>query len=193
MAVVFLTADWTPIADKLSKSVVYIEAGQGRCTGFIVNADRLRKDQKVDLVLTAEHCNGTAIFADHETATVIWKDTHSDLMLLEVEDTGRPALVIAEKNPKQGQEIGSFGHGYGLEKPMFRHAYVSNAAIDLPELEGGPFVMIDAPFVPGQSGGPVIDEHGEVVSIVQQASQTVGIGVGAEKIRDKIGRYLPKP
>ena len=114
-------------------------------------------------------------------------------MLLEIEDTGKPALLVAEKDPKQGQEVGSFGHGYALEKPMFRHAYVSNAQIEIPDEEGGPFVMIDAAYVPGQSGGPCINDKGEVVSIVQAASNLVGIGIGAERIRDKIGKYLEKP
>ena len=186
-------ADWTPIADKLSKSVVFVHSKSGSCTGFIINSDRKRKDTDVDLVLSADHCYGLEIFADNEVATVIWRDPKSDLMLLEIEDTGKPALQIAEKDPKQGQEVGSFGHGYALEKPMFRHAYVSNPAIDVPGVEGGPFVMIDAAYVNGQSGGPCINDKGEVVSIVQEASNLVGIGIGAERIRDKIGRYLEKP
>ena len=185
-------ADWTPIADKLSKSVVFVQSKNGSCTGFIINADRKRKTEDVDLVLTDEHCEGEGLFADHEAATVIWKDPHSDLMILEIEDTGKPALQLAEKDPQQGQEVGSFGHGYALEKPMFRHAYVSNPSIDLPDVEGGPFVMIDAAYVAGQSGGPCINDKGEVVSIVQRASNLVGIGIGAERIRSKVGRYLEK-
>ena len=187
-------ADWTPIVEKLGKSVVFIESAKGSCTGFIINSDRKRKDEPdMDLVLTAQHCEGEKLFADNETARVIWKDSKSDLMILEIEDTGRPALTIAEENPKQGQEIGSFGHGYGYEKPMFRHAYVSNPAIEVPEVEGGPFVMIDAAYVAGQSGGPCVNDKGEVVSIVQQANNLLGIGIGAEKIRSKVGRYLEKP
>jgi hypothetical protein len=42
------------------------------------------------------------------------------------------------------------------------------------------------------SGGPVINAKGEVVSIVQRASGLVGIGIGAEAIRNKIARFLPK-
>jgi len=114
-------------------------------------------------------------------------------MLLEIEDTGKPALQIADHDPKQGQEIASLGHGYGLEKPMLRVAHVANAEIELPDVEGGPFVMIDAAYVGGQSGGPCINDKGEVVSIVQAASNLVGIGVGAERIRSKVGRYLEKP
>ena len=184
---------WTPLADAIGKSVVYVQSGDGgSCTGFVVNADV--KGGK-DHVLTAAHCHksGHDLFADSMPAKIVFKDQKKDLMILEVDDLDRPAVTIAQKNPKTGDEIGSFGHGYGLEDPMFRHAYVSNAAITLPDVEGGPLVMIDAGYVSGQSGGPCIDSKGEVVSIVQRASGLVGIGIGAEAIRSKVGRFLPKP
>lgn len=180
-------ADWTPVADKLSQSVVYVESTEGSCTGFVVNAHA--KNDK-DLILTAAHCDGDKLFADNAVARVVWKDGKRDLLILEVDDTGRPAVVLAKSNPVQGEEIASFGYGMGLEKPMLRIAHVSNAAIQVPDVEGGPFVMIDAAYVGGQSGGPVINAAGSVVSIVQRASGTVGIGVGAETIRDKAGRYF---
>jgi S1-C subfamily serine protease len=183
--------DWTATAAAISKSVVFVQ-GAGMCTGFVVNADA--KGGK-DYVLTAAHCHeqGKDIYADSTTAKVIWKDEKKDLLILEVDDLDRPAVTLAPKNPQTGEEIGSFGHGYGLEQPMFRHAYVANASIQLTEIEGGPFVMIDAGYVSGQSGGPVINATGEVVSVVQRANGLVGIGVGAEAIRKAIGRYLPKP
>jgi hypothetical protein len=39
----------------------------------------------------------------------------------------------------------------------------------------------------------VVNEAGEVVMMVQRGSGTVGMGVGAETIRSKAGRYLEKP
>ena len=45
-------------------------------------------------------------------------------------------------------------------------------------------------FVPGQSGGPVVNEKGEVVMIVQMGTNIVGLGVGTETIRDKVGRFF---
>jgi S1-C subfamily serine protease len=183
-------ADWTPVADKLAQSVVYIAVGsEGSCTGFVINAN-YKND--TDLVLTAAHCAGD-LLVDSMPARLVWKDAKQDLMVLQVEDTGRPAVTVSKKDPTQGEEIASFGYGYGLEKPMLRIAHVSNASIEIPEIEGGPFVMIDAGYVGGQSGGPNINAAGEVVSIVQRASGLVGIGVGAERIRSKVGRYLEKP
>lgn len=184
------SADWTVTADTLAKSVVYIESQGGSCTGFVIRAHT--KTDKT-LVLTAAHCDGDKLFADHATAKVIMKDSKKDLMILETDDLDRPAITFAGKNPAQGQEVGSFGHGYGLETPMFRIAHVAAASIELPDVEGGPFVMTDAPFVGGMSGGPVIDASGQVVMIVQRASGTVGIGIGCEAIVKAVRRYLEKP
>lgn len=186
-------ADWTPIAEKLAQSVVYIENGEGSCTGFVINAHA--KGDKT-YILTAAHCDGDKpekLFADSTVAKVLWKDGKRDLMVIETDNLDRPAVVIAQKNPAQGDELGSLGYGYSLEKPMFRTAHVANASIQVPGVEGGPFVMTDAAFVGGQSGGPAINAAGEVVMIVQRASGLVGIGVGAETIRDRVRRYLEKP
>jgi S1-C subfamily serine protease len=182
--------DWTKTADTLSKSVVFIASSGGTCSGFVINAHA--KGDK-DYILTAAHCDGKELYADNVPAKVVMKDAKRDLLILEVDDLDRPAVVLAVKNPLLGEEVASFGYGGGLEKPMFRLAHVSHPAIDLPELEGGPFVMIDAGYVGGMSGGPVSNALGEVVSIVQRASDKVGLGVGVETIRSKVARFLEKP
>lgn len=182
-----VSADWTPIADKIGKSVVYIRSEAGSCTGFVI-AEKGDKDR----LLTAAHCDGDKLYADDVPARILLKDGKRDLMVLEVDDLDRPLVPIAKHNPKQGEEVGSFGYGGGLEAPMFRSARVSIASVQVPGIEGGPFVLVDAAFVSGQSGGPIVNAAGEVVSIVQRASGTVGIGVGAETIRSKVGRFLPK-
>lgn len=183
------STDWTATAKKASESVVYVESETSACTGFVINA-AWKGDS--DLILTAQHCDGPKLFADYVAARIVWKHVKADLMILEVPDTGKPALTIAQKNPAIGQDVASYGYGYALERPMFRLAHVSDDKAILPDISGGPFVMIDAGYVSGQSGGPCINAAGEVVSIVQRASGLVGIGVGAETLRDKAGRYLPK-
>lgn len=188
--VVAMAADWSAVAAKVNPSIVYIESTGGSCTGFLIDADA--KGDK-DRILTAAHCEGERLFADNVPAKVLFLDKKRDLMVLEVEDTGRPALTLAKANPQTGDEIASYGYGYSLERPMFRTAHVSDAAAILPDVEGGPFIMIDAGFVSGQSGGPCINASGEVVSIVQRASGLVGIGIGTEAITGKIRRFLPKP
>lgn len=188
-------ADWPTTADKLAKSVVYIENKNGSCTGFVINAEAKGKDKDdVDYVLTAAHCDGPELYVDQAVARILTKDTKKDLMVLEVPHLGRPALTLAHDDPKIGDELASYGYGWGLERPMFRTAHVSDDKTYIPEEGiGGPFIVIDAQFVSGQSGGPVVNGAGEVVMIVQRGGNGVGIGVGAEVLKSKTGRYWQKP
>jgi S1-C subfamily serine protease len=180
--------DWSVAAEKLAKSVVYIESAQGSCTGFVINSD-VKGDK--DYVLTAAHCDGAQLYADGSDARVIYKDIKTDLIVLEIEDTGRAALRLAKDNPKQGEEVASFGFGYGFERPMLRITHIADDQTYMPE-HGGPFIVTDATFVGGQSGGPVINAAGEVSMMVQLGTNSVGFGIGAEKMRSKVGRYCEK-
>jgi S1-C subfamily serine protease len=194
LALCSLGTDWLPIAEKLSKSVVYVEHDNGACTGFVVNDTAKNKDKEsVEYILTAAHCEGPNLYADQTVAKVLWKDTKKDIMILEVADLNRPAVVLAEHNPKIGEEVASYGYGFALERPMFRTAHVADDKTYIPEDGiGGPLIVIDAGFVGGQSGGPVVNASSEVVSIVQRGGSGVGLGIGVETIKGKIGRYLPK-
>lgn len=187
--------DWTALVKDLAKSVVAIERNDDgtSCTGFVINAHAKDKDDKDrDYVLTAAHCEAAKLFADQAPAKVIAKNTEKDLIVLEVEDLDRPAMIIARDNPKVGEDVVSFGYGYGLEKPMLRKAMISSESYIPYEGIGGPIFFVDATFVGGQSGGPVVNGAGEVVMIVQRGTAAVGIGVGAEVLRSKIGRYCEK-
>jgi S1-C subfamily serine protease len=182
--------DWRGLVKTVNPSIVFVESDGGKCTGFVINA--AWKDD-TDLIATARHCEGKELFADHRPAKVIYKHTKDDLMVVSVEDTGRPALAIAKGNPETGEEVASYGYGYALERPMFRTAHVADDKAKIPDWEGGPFVMIDAAYVEGQSGGPCVNLAGEVVSIVQAGTNKIGFGIGAEQLRDALSRYVAKP
>lgn len=182
---------WNEVADRVAKSIVYLEHPRGSCTGFVVHDRAKDKDEDVDYVMTAAHCEGTNLYADQQPTTIIYKDTKKDLMVLKVKNLERPALRLAKDNPKVGHEVASYGYGYGLERPMFRVTHVSDDKIFIPfEGIGGPLVAVDISFVPGQSGGPVVNKSGEVVAIVQLGTQIVGFGIGAETINDRAGRFF---
>jgi S1-C subfamily serine protease len=177
-------ADWTLVAAQLRESIVNIEVNGGRCSGFVI-------DNEKDLVLTAAHCDGEKMYVDLAPAKIRAKDVKNDLMVLEVEGIDAPALKLASKNPKIGEEVASYGFGWGLVRPIFRVAHVSDDRTAIPELEGGPWILVDGEFVAGQSGGPIVNVKNEVVSIVQRGGDGVGLGVGVEVIREKVGRYFP--
>ncbi len=185
-----LAADWTILAEKVTKSVVYIELENGSCSGAVIN-DAAGDKGELDYVLTAAHCDGKEIYVDQVRAYVKTKDVKSDLMVLQVANLDRPALKLAKDEPKVGEEIASIGYGYGLEKPLFRVTHASATDLEIPELSGQ-WVLTDATFVPGQSGGPVVNLAGEYVMIVQMGTNSVGVGKGAATIRGKVGKYFGK-
>lgn len=184
-------ADWSATVKQVEKSVVFAQIGdEGSCTAFVI-------DQAKHYLLTAGHCypGNSPLWVDGVQARVVYLDHKRDLMVIEAKDIdpARPALKLAAANPKIGTEVMSVGYGYGLERPFFRQAHVQDDAMKLPGIDGGPFVSTDSTFVPGQSGGPVVNIAGEIELIVQRGDNgSTGIGIGAETIRQYVGRFFGK-
>jgi S1-C subfamily serine protease len=176
--------DWSTQAKKLKESILYVESKVGSCSSSVIDSER-------DYILTAAHCDGPELFVDQTPAKVVAKDVKSDLMVLEVKGDEHPALKLALKNPVTGQEVATFGYGFGLEQPLFRTHHVSNDETQIPELPYR-YITVDSAFIPGQSGGPIVDLNGNIVGIVQRGSDTIGLGVGAETIKAKMGKYFGK-
>lgn len=177
-----LASDWNPIATKAMKSIALLQGSDATCTAFVIDAKR-------EYVLTAAHCDMKDMVVDGIPTKVISKDVKRDLLVLEVKGIDRPALRLSRENPKVGDEVGSFGFGYNFTHPLFRTTHIS--ATDIEEFPGK--ILTDTDFVPGLSGGPVIDAAGAVVMIVQAGNgSTVGVGAGAETIKSSMGRYFEK-
>lgn len=181
------SAQWKVAVEKLKDSVVFVESSTGTCTAFVI-------DEPKNLVLTAAHCYDELprmLVNGKPVTKVISRETKKDLLVLQVEGLDRPALALAKDDPKTGDEIASNGFGYGLEDPLFKTHHVAFDKIYInQENIGGPLIVVDTSYVGGMSGGPLVNHMGEVVGIVQLGTPLVGFGVGAETIRDKVGRYF---
>jgi serine protease Do len=176
---------WGMTVKKVQNAVLYVENEEGSCTAFVIDAAK-------QYVMSAAHCYGNQIWVDRVAGEVIALDTKKDLMVLEVKnlDPAKTALKMAAKDPEIRQDVMSVGYGYGLERPFFKTAHVSDTEVRIPGI-GGPFIGVDASFTPGQSGGPVVDINGNLVSIVQMGDGgTLGIGVGVDIIRERMGRFF---
>lgn len=180
-------SEWNPVAVKLAKSIAYLTGPDGSCTAWSI-------DQTRDYAMTAAHCDQKDMLVDNIPAKVVAKDSKKDLLVLEVKGMDKPALHLAKDNPKVGDEVASYGFGLALERPFFRVTHVSDDGLYIPfEGVGGPFILTDTNFIGGQSGAPVVDLSGSVVMIVQMGSNAgFGLGVGAEIMKDKMGRYFER-
>lgn len=183
-------SDWSGVVKQVERSVVWVNVGDaGGCTAFVIN-------QEKHYLLTAAHCapnEHEVLWVDSVQAKVIFYDKKRDLMVVQADnlDPTRPAMKLAATNPAIGQDVMSIGFGFALERPFFRQAHIQDDKMALPGVDGGPFVSTDSAFVGGQSGGPVVNAAGEVVLIVQRGdSGTTGLGVGAETIRERVGRFF---
>ena len=99
-------------------------------------------------------------------ARVVHRDTINDLALLKVKGTFKALPVISSRRLREGSKVFTFGHPnpsiQGLDP-----VYTSGDISKLSGFKDDPRTFqISVPVQPGNSGGALIDEHGNVVGVV---------------------------
>lgn len=184
--------DWVKVVRKVEPSLVHLaiamvddETGlpvQGRCSGFVV---------KRGLVMTAAHCD-----VNEDISTVTINGGPVRVVMKEVDEAGvmilapakidpkQPALRFADRNPENGSQVMSCGF---FTRPLYRVSYVSDRSwVD----DDGSFIMVDAGFLKGQSGGPLVNRRGEVVGVIEMSTPMTAWAVGVDLVRKHIKEYV---
>ncbi len=166
-----------------SGSGVIIDEG-----GYIVtNAHVVIGAQRVQVALPI--LNDTAVPARRSTlrpagrivrAELVGLDLETDIALLKVNETGYPALKLADSDAvEQGQIVLAFGSPMGLDNSLSM-GVVSAPARQLKPDDPMIYIQTDAPINPGNSGGPLVNTEGNVVGIntliLTQSGGSEGIG-----------------
>ena len=99
-------------------------------------------------------------------ARVVHRDTINDLALLKVKGSFKALPVISSRRLREGSKVFTFGHPnpsiQGLDP-----VYTSGDISKLSGFKDDPRTFqISVPVQPGNSGGALIDEHGNVVGVV---------------------------
>ena len=96
----------------------------------------------------------------YEIDGVVGYSIEYDLALIKIGDNSGTPLTLKSPVVNIGQKIFAIGNPLGLE------GTISDGIISgLRDYEGLSLLQISAPISPGNSGGPVVDENGEVIGV----------------------------
>ncbi|HTE53176.1 MAG TPA: trypsin-like peptidase domain-containing protein [Kofleriaceae bacterium] len=149
------------IARRATPAVVQIRAPGRVGSGFVVGAD--------GLIATSLHVVEDAdqiavVLADGRTferVRVVAFDQAQDVVVLAIDADGLPALALARHPVEAGERVVAIGHPHGLANTV-SDGLVSALRVDA---TGGEGLQISAPISPGSSGGPILNDRGQVVGV----------------------------
>ena len=132
-------------------------------TGFAVSND--------GFLVTNNHviegCQEVKVHAQTETvkAQIVSKDDINDLALLKSEFMPKTVFSVRNKNPQLLQEI--YVAGYPFGNAVSSSVKVTKGIVSSLSGIGDNFsqIQIDAALQPGNSGGPILDDSGQVIGV----------------------------
>lgn len=149
-----------PISDTVG-SVVSVFAGDGFGSGVLISSD--------GYILTNHHVVGgvTTVrlrWSDgfETTGQVIRSNRRRDVALIKAESRGRTPLALNRAIPPVGTQV--FAVGTPLDPKL--QSTVTRGIVSASRIvDGFSFIQSDTPVTHGNSGGPLLDEHGAVVGL----------------------------
>jgi putative serine protease PepD len=168
----------TQIYQQDSAGVVAIKAvtaeGEDEGTGIVLNNE--------GLILTNDHVikDATSITVEASgstkttrTATLVGEEANQDLALIRVDPSGlglKPLTLARSSSLQVGDAVFAIGNPYGLEETLTR-GIVSALGREISAPDGAKItdaIQTDAALNPGNSGGPLLNEQGEVIGVNSQ-------------------------
>ncbi len=123
---------------------------------------------------------------------VLFTDPHFDIALLDAPlGAEEPELrLAADPEVKAGDRVVAIGHPYGL-KFTATQGIVSNPAM---REDGIPYIQHDASLNPGNSGGPLVNEAGEIIGVntfIISPAENIGFSLPVRLLAEDIAAAAP--
>ena len=175
------------LVEKVSPSVVGVEHERGQGSGMLLTQD--------GYVITNAHVVERARGATmvrlgplwSERAALVGSDKKTDVAVLKVDASARPALPFADSSKlRVGRVVVAIGNPLRFDRSVSL-GVISAIDRSLPS-PGGLFeglIQTDAAINPGNSGGPLIDSSGAVVGIntaVVPYAQGIGFAIPSSTV-----------
>ncbi len=180
----------TQIYQRDSSGVVAIKAvtaeGEDSGTGIVL-------DEK-GLILTNDHvvAGASSIVAGPgkssnvtRTATLVGEEANQDLALIRIDPSGldlHPLNLVSSSSVQVGDPVYAIGNPYGLDETLTR-GIVSALEREIAAPDGSKItgaIQTDAALNPGNSGGPLLNEQGEVIGVNSQIASDAARSEGSQ-------------
>lgn len=177
------------IVNRAIEGTVLIKSGNSEgagaiinSSGFIITCNHVIKD-KSDIQI--ELNNKKKI-----KATLIESDKNRDIALLKIELNNLPALRIGDSDNsiKVGDNVFAIGSPFGLRNSITK-GIVSNLSTKINKFK---FIQTDAKVNPGNSGGPLINETGEIIGLINSKiskAEGLSFAVPINSFKDFFTKY----
>jgi hypothetical protein len=171
------------IAEQAVPSVVSVVTDDSLGSGFVVSPGSLIV---TNLHVVAGHAEIMVVIDGKKfpVRRVFNGDIKRDLVVLEIESEGlRPLILGDSDHVRPGEAVVAIGNPLGLEHTV-SNGLVSAVREVAPELT---MLQVSAPIAPGSSGGPLFNDHGEVIGVA------TGIMVGGQNLNFGVPVNYLKP
>jgi putative serine protease PepD len=140
------------------------------------------------------------------TATLVGEEANKDLALIRVDPSGlglHPLNLVSSSSLQVGDPVYAIGNPYGLDETLTR-GIISALGREISAPDGAKItgaIQTDAALNPGNSGGPLLNEQGEVIGVNSQiasdaarseGSQPGSTGVGFAIASDTVAQAVKK-
>ena len=182
--------DWSGTLKPLLSAVPRLEmqdseGGGGLCSGVVINKD-------AGFVLTAAHCvDGEPDLTINGRHGMVGRVNRIlDLAVVRFNVKDEAEIEIADASPETGAEIAVVGYPFGIEKVAAQFGRVTQ-----PFNQETKTIWVDAPIIPGNSGGAILDSNGRLVGITSRVyysgPSVIGAAIPVEVINDFVEPYVP--
>lgn len=156
--------DWTLTGDMQPSARWGQGSGRGFASGFIFHHD--------GYILTSAHAVAGALAISVSTADqrrfdaeVVGIDRRTDVALLRIAASNLPTVTIGHSSELcPGEWVAAMGAPFGFERSVTAGVVSANPRY-MPGGSGVPLIQTDVAHNPGNSGGPLFDERGNVVGM----------------------------
>lgn len=167
-------------AEEVYKSVFVVYSGNSLGSGFAIGENCIVTNAHV--IENVHSITLTSYEGDKYTASLLGIDEDKDIAVLVIKDASFPYLKMANLSTvKIGDDIYAIGAPKGMAYTLTKGTVSAKERI----VENESFIQIDAAINEGNSGGPLLNDAGEVLGMNTMKltdSEGIGLAIPADRI-----------